>query len=524
MTLYSFGQYKDALGLFDGLIDVNPLDDASYYYGGLCHYSMRNLQKALTYFEKAHSLDPNNYYYSQILASVYSVGLNTKDKAIVLLEDLAVNYPKRTDSYFLLYTLYAEKGEIDKALAAVKHIEEAYGENPNTIRIRFNLLKSVGREEEGYALLREYYAGAEEGQIEPDEWIFFSEVYMSAGKDSLALVCLENAKKTDNPDKTIDFRIAQGYYDQGKYDAYFQTLRKCFADKETPPQLNAEFYKRTLAVVRPEFIADHINDFNDLTQTLTSANPADSTVLVTAAGYYYSTNQIDNAVASVRMNMLLHPDNPGCALDYLTFLYQLRRWEDDFEQVAKESVAKFKYVEYLELLGAYYYLNDMTDKAISLYKYMSKGKNPEIVIQAYNNLGQLYFQKYKETGSVSYFNKSCKCYEQVLKKDPENTLALNNYAYYLSQKKKNLPKALEMSLKTLTVEPENPTYLDTAGYILYVMGKAEDAKAYFKKAMACGGKDHKEILIHYADCLSALGDKTLADYYYKLAQQLPNEE
>ena len=165
VTLYSFGQYKDALGLFDGLIDVNPLDDASYYYGGLCHYSMRNLQKALTYFEKAHSLDPNNYYYSQILASVYSVGLNTKDKSIVRLEDRAVNYPKRTDSYFLLYTLYAEKGEIDKALAAVKHIEEAYGENPNTIRIRFNLLKSVGREEEGYALLREYYAGAEEGQI-----------------------------------------------------------------------------------------------------------------------------------------------------------------------------------------------------------------------------------------------------------------------------------------------------------------------------------------------------------------------
>ena len=45
-------------------------------------------------------------------------------------------------------------------------------------------------------------------------------------------------------------------------------------------------------------------------------------------------------------------------------------------------------------------------------------------------------------------------------------MALNNYAYYLSEKGVDLHKAEAMSYKTIKAEPNNGTYLDTYAWIL----------------------------------------------------------
>ena len=96
---------------------------------------------------------------------------------------------------------------------------------------------------------------------------------------------------------------------------------------------------------------------------------------------------------------------------------------------------------------------------------------------------------------------------------------LNNYAYYLSLEGKNLKKARDMSSKTITSEPDNPTYLDTYAWILHLMGLDIEAKSYFKHAMLYGGKESKTILEHYAIVLEALGEKDLSVYYKNLSEQ-----
>lgn len=111
-----------------------------------------------------------------------------------------------------------------------------------------------------------------------------------------------------------------------------------------------------------------------------------------------------------------------------------------------------------------------------------------------------------------------KTYEQALKLNPEYCPVLNNYAYYLSLEKRRLAKAENMSLVTVTKEPDNPTYLDTYAWILYLRGKAAEAKPYFKHAMLYGGKDSAVILMHYALVLEKLGEKDLASYYRNLAE------
>ncbi len=110
-------------------------------------------------------------------------------------------------------------------------------------------------------------------------------------------------------------------------------------------------------------------------------------------------------------------------------------------------------------------------------------------------------------------------YEETLAVDPDRTSVLNNYAYYLSLERKKLRKALKMSRRTVELEPDNSTYLDTYGWILYLLHRPKEAKPYFKHAMLYGGKDSAVVLEHYSIVLDALGEKDLATYYKNLSEQ-----
>ena len=95
-------------------------------------------------------------------------------------------------------------------------------------------------------------------------------------------------------------------------------------------------------------------------------------------------------------------------------------------------------------------------------------------------------------------------------------MTLNNYAYFLSLEKRNLSKAEKMSRKTVEGEPDNVSYLDTYGYILYLLKRPAEAKTWFKRAIIYGGKEDEAVLRHYSMVLEALGEKELALYYKSL--------
>ncbi len=141
-----------------------------------------------------------------------------------------------------------------------------------------------------------------------------------------------------------------------------------------------------------------------------------------------------------------------------------------------------------------------------------KGKEAE----AYYLEGDLLYQLERRKEAYA-------AYDKALLLNPEYTAVLNNYAYYISQeagvKRSRLKKALKMSAKAIELEPDNATYLDTHAWILYLLGRAEEAKPFFKHAMIYGGKESAVVLEHYAKVLEELGETALAKYYYNLSEQ-----
>lgn len=78
---------------------------------------------------------------------------------------------------------------------------------------------------------------------------------------------------------------------------------------------------------------------------------------------------------------------------------------------------------------------------------------------------------------------------------------LNNYAYYLSVRSKDLDKALKMSERSNTLAPGNPTFLDTWAWILYQKGQYEEALKKIEQVMYLGGDKIGEVVEHYGDIL-----------------------
>ena len=142
----------------------------------------------------------------------------------------------------------------------------------------------------------------------------------------------------------------------------------------------------------------------------------------------------------------------------------------------------------------------------------NEGNNDHLA-EALSIAGDVWYQQ-KENSKKAY-----EIYEQALQADPDRTSVLNNYAYYLSLEGRQLRKALKMSRRTVELEPDNATYLDTLGWLLYLLHKPKEAKPYFKHAMLYGGKDSAVVLEHYSKVLEALGESDLATYYKNLSEQ-----
>ena len=57
-------------------------------------------------------------------------------------------------------------------------------------------------------------------------------------------------------------------------------------------------------------------------------------------------------------------------------------------------------------------------------------------------------------------------YIKLINTDDKDAQAYNNYAYSLERNVK-LDQALEMAKKAIEIEPENPSYLDTIGWVYF---------------------------------------------------------
>ena len=86
---------------------------------------------------------------------------------------------------------------------------------------------------------------------------------------------------------------------------------------------------------------------------------------------------------------------------------------------------------------------------------------------------------YSEAG---FMDKVEKYYLEALSFDPKNPVRINNLAYFLINKNRNIDKGLELAEKSLELIPDDYRFLDTKGWGLYKKGKIKEALDILEKS------------------------------------------
>ncbi len=86
---------------------------------------------------------------------------------------------------------------------------------------------------------------------------------------------------------------------------------------------------------------------------------------------------------------------------------------------------------------------------------------------------------YSEVGSM---DKAEEYYRQALSLEPVSPVRLNDLAYFLIDKERNINQGMELVEKALELRPDYYIYLHTKGWGLYKEGKYQEALEILQKS------------------------------------------
>ena len=107
---------------------------------------------------------------------------------------------------------------------------------------------------------------------------------------------------------------------------------------------------------------------------------------------------------------------------------------------------------------------------------------------------------------------------KILVTEPENVAALNALGYTLADRTQRYQEALELIDRARVAEPDNAAIVDSYGWVLYRLGRNEEALVQLRRAWTLA-KD-AEIAAHVGEVLWVLGRKDEARRFFDEARKL----
>jgi len=101
----------------------------------------------------------------------------------------------------------------------------------------------------------------------------------------------------------------------------------------------------------------------------------------------------------------------------------------------------------------------------------------------------------------------------ILAADPDNANALNALGFTLSNQPARMSEAMSLLQRAISLNPENPAYMDSMGWLLFKMGRDQDSITMLEKAYKMSGDN--EIAAHLGEVLWSTGKKDAAKEVWK---------
>lgn len=508
------GNSKGALDLFRQYIGRYPEDPVGFFELARLESERKNFSEAVRLCREASKLDPENIWYSLFLAELYQ-GIAQPGEAIGIYEKIIEKNPGNLDYLYQIAALYLQLEKFQDAIRIYNQIDEKAGVSEEIAlqkqKIYLHLNDLKGAEKEIRKLIAAF----------PDESRYYSilaEFYMANNMQDKALETYQKIAVMDPDNAYIHMSMADYYRKSGNNEKAFEELKLGFAnpnlDVDTKVNILLSFYT----------VNQIYNDLKEqafiLSKILMETHPRDPKVFSIYGDLLVQNKQMPEARDTFLKVLALDSSRYVVWEQVLQLDLQLSEFEHLLTYSAK-AIELFPDQPLPFLFSGL--ANLQLKKNEAALKALASGAN--LVVDDNDLLAQFYMYQGDALHAMKKDQDAFAAYDRSIKMKDDNAYVLNNYAYYLSLEGNELDKAEKMAKRAVTLDPENDSFQDTYGWVLFKQKKYKEAAEWILKAVQTKGEPSAEVLEHYGDVLYNLGDTSGAlDYWIKAKQKGPGSE
>ncbi len=514
----SQSNHDAAFALLRRAHELNPADreigvELSTYLLSLSQTDSALLTSSMALLRDYCEANPADIYYGGRYAMLNEQLLN-RDEALRTWKRLHTLYPDRLEVTYRYAGALAQGGtqaDRDKAIAVYDSVEIAEGKSIPLSSKKIQLYYSL---QDTASILAEADRLRLSAPRNVDFQVFSGDIYSMFSLNDQAKQFYDSACILDPSSGLAYYSRAQFYHTLGDSAAFnrevFQALEQKNLDVETK-----------LVILR-SYIQEMFNDSTNFPQigqlfdVLIDQHPHEHDIHDLYSRYLIVTKDYSKAAEQTERALDLDPaDSEGWEM--LTSLYLQVDRLDDARQAIKRSLRYYpdNSRQYL-VLGSIYDQEGQRDKAAAEYRHalsLTDSTDVSQLSRIYGAMGDNLYASEQADSAFVYYQKS-------LLYDPDNTLALNNCAYYLACEGRDLDRALEMIEKAVGAEPENATSMDTYAWVLFKRKDYAKAREIIDRTLSLTDERSEEILEHAGDIYFMDGDPDGALRFWKEALEL----
>lgn len=515
LRLKEKGELDAALDMYSHCLEIDSQSAAVQYEMAQFYMFLGQAQKGEAFLRKAVSLEPDNYWYKQTLASHFRKR-GENEQAIGVIEDIAARFPSRLEPLMELVDLYARQENYQKVVHTLDRLEKLDGKSEQVSMEKFRMYLQMGDLERAFS---EIESLAKEYPYEMRYLNILGDVYLENGRSEEAYDIFQKVLK-EEPGYTPAMLSLVSFYEKTGQDSLYRVqLDSVLLNQKVESEMKVNIMRQLIA--RSERGDKDSTKITSLFDAILEQEQPNADVAMLAAQYLLSKKMDDKATSVLHKIVEIEPENKPAHLQLLSFAIS----KNDLDEVVRICTPAVEYMpealEFYYYMGLAHYQKERNDEALKVFekgvRQVNEQSDKTLVSDFYAIMGDIYHAKKMDVEAYA-------AYDSALVYKDDNIGVLNNYAYYLSVERKNLDKAEEMSYRTVKAEPKNGTYLDTYAWILFEKGRYAEARIYIDQALQHGGTESSVVVEHCGDIYFHCGETDKAVEYWKQAEEVSKKE
>lgn len=439
---------------------------------------IREYGKAQQIFEQGASSDSKRRTQYRLRIALNYVAQTKLKEALETVETALKDDPKSNDALSMRASLQLQNGDTAQTQAAVNDLQTLLSRTPDNAVVRYNLARAYHSRGELDAARVQYQEAC---KLRPDfvaSWLGLGQVYLVKRDYGKALAAAESVLKVDASNLSAKVIKANALMNSGN-------LRQARTDLEANIKQQPDSPDLQFQMALVDFSEQHYPQAEAAFRKLRDRFPNDMRLVYAISEVYMMTGRKREAVDFLKAEMARHPNRNDLRLAMANVA--MRTSDLDIAEREYKSLLTLdpRNIELYMRLGETLRRAGKMQESINVLR---KGQ------QLNPNDPMANLQVALTLDAAGMRRESLPFYENIVKNQPDNAVALNNLAFMMAEDGRDLDQALTYAQRAKQQMPNSLDVSDTLGWIYIRKNLSDNAISIFKDLVA---KQPKNPLYHY---------------------------